>query len=273
MQGSSANNTRGLAVDPGDALPGTAATGPTASRSGDPGTDHVRLGGLSDALFAIVLTLLVLELRLPEVAALPAPGGLLTYFADLWPKLFSYFLTFMITAVYWLAHHRIVAHIERHDRRVLWLNLMFLLCVGLLPFPTALVGSYPDAFSWTVYSINMVAVGVTLTALWGYALAQGLTTPGLPRGYGRLLIARGLVTPGVFTLSAAVAWVSLPAAYLLLVLIMPVQRFFGREAAGSGAAARRALPQRGTLWWMLGFFPVALFVAWSLWVFVFYRAA
>src|SRR6185295_494998 len=101
-----------------------------------------RLEALSDALFAIVMTLLVLEIKVPDLPR-DAPA------ADLWhalrehrPIFFSFFFTFAFSAVYWVWHHAAFHQIRTADMRVVLLNLGFLMFVSLLPFSTAMLGAF-----------------------------------------------------------------------------------------------------------------------------------
>lgn len=222
--------------------------------------DPARLGGLSDALFAIVLTLLVLDIDVPD-RLLAQP---LAQAEALWPSLFGYMLTFVIAGIYWSLHHRIFTIIEHVDRRLIWINLMFLLGVGLLPFPTGLLSRETDAgftFAWTLYSVNLMLIGVTLTAFVGYAAAAGLLTPSVTREEIRDALVRNLIMPAVFALSAVVAQFNTSVATFVPILIMPAQ-FLWRSP--SHRARRRS---KGMRWMLLAFAPVFVFVAYSLWVF------
>ena len=99
-----------------------------------------RLLALSDGLFATVLTLLVLDLRVPEVLN-SAGGTIQDFISRTGPRLFSYLLTFLVSGNYWLTHHRDFDHIDGYDRGLLGYNLVFLLFIGLLPFSTASIGA------------------------------------------------------------------------------------------------------------------------------------
>jgi uncharacterized membrane protein len=229
---------------------------------GDAGlADPTRLAALSDGLFAIVLTLLVLDIDLPEGIA----GQPLEQARALWSQLFGYLLTFVIAGLYWVIHHRVFRDIERLDRRLPWLNLMFLLCVGLLPFPTRLLSSEAEsdfAFGWLAYSINMVLIGVTLAAIWGYAAAQGLISSKVDAPTIRRALARSLVTPGCFALSLAVLPFDVTLASYVPLLIAPVM-FLVRTP---GRVRERRSPA-AILWTLLAFSPIFLFVAYSVWLF------
>jgi uncharacterized membrane protein len=100
---------------------------------GDRGLD--RILALSDGVFAIAITLLVLNIEVPqipeELVSEELPGELL----DLWPKFLSYMIRFVVILFYWTAHHSIFGVIKDHDRGLIWLNSLFLMCVVFCPFP------------------------------------------------------------------------------------------------------------------------------------------
>jgi uncharacterized membrane protein len=98
----------------------------------------------SDAVFAIVMTLLILDIQVPEIppdlVSAELPGRVL----DLWPKFFSYVLSFLAVGTYWIAHHGTFRYIKSYDRNLISLNLLFLLSISFVPFPTALLGEYGE---------------------------------------------------------------------------------------------------------------------------------
>ncbi len=141
------------------------------------GTDLTRLRALSDGLFATVLTILVLDLKLPDLSPLVSQGDIRRAFDELAIRLFSYVLTFIVAGVSWMSHHNDFEYIERYNRRLLWYNLMFLLFVGLLPFSTAGLGNGLNAFSWSIYAMNIIAIGVMSALTWGYAYTHRLVNP------------------------------------------------------------------------------------------------
>ena len=138
--------------------------------------EPIRLVSLSDGLFATVLTLLVLDLRIPD--ALGGQSGDPTAFLrGIGPHLFSYLFTFFVAGIYWLAHHRNFDHVTDYDRSLLGYNLLFLLFVGLFPFSTAAVGlfSFKDTafpFYWAIYAGNIILAGIMLTVTWLYAVSH-----------------------------------------------------------------------------------------------------
>lgn len=241
--------------------PFTQATNLEEVRHSDPG----RLNALSDGLFAIVLTLLVLELKLPET---DSSSQLLGAFIALWPKLFSYFLTFLIAGLYWVIHHRMFGAIREVDPILLWINLMFLLPVGLLPFSTALVGSHGasnGSFSWALYAVNMMLIGLTLAAAWGYASVQGLLDPALSPLAVRHILIRTLITPAIFLLSFVAAFLAPAVAPYTPVLIGPAMWLVARRRP-----VRPPSSPRFTFWSIVAFAPVIVFALWTVWIIIFH---
>jgi uncharacterized membrane protein len=155
-----------------------------------------------------VLTLLVLDLRPPET------GAPLTYanLVSLWPKLFSFVLTFLVGGSYWTAHHADFDCIIGLDRSLLWLNLMFLLSVSLLPFTTGIIGEPADTVGWVLYALNMIAIGLGLAAVWGYANQAGMIRTTVSASYRRVATYRHFVIPIVFLISIPVAFLTTDVA-------------------------------------------------------------
>ena len=117
-----------------------------------------RLEAFSDGVFAIVITLLILDIRIPEVQPAVLPAALVTIL----PQLLTYVLSFFIVGLYWHLHHQVAAQVKQIDGAFIWLNLVWLLFVSVLPFPTALLGRYPlQPVPLTIYGINLILVNVT----------------------------------------------------------------------------------------------------------------
>ena len=102
--------------------------------------DLERLVFFSDGVMAIAITLLVVELSIP--AATEDVGDALL---DRWPQMLSFVLSFLVIGIFWMAHHRIFRYVANLDQRLIWLNLLFLMCVAFLPFPTAVLGDHDNS--------------------------------------------------------------------------------------------------------------------------------
>jgi uncharacterized membrane protein len=193
-----------------------------------------RLLALSDGLFATVLTLLVLDLKIPD--ALNTSGTNLTTFTR-WvgPHLFSYLMTFFVGGVYWLAHHRNFDRIVRYDRGLLGYNLLFLLFIGLFPFSTAAISQAGLTFSaypyyWAIYSANMILAGIMLNLIWLYAVSHELVNPGTTRQESRSIMMRQIINPAVFLLSIGAEFL-FPQSFLgpwFLLTLLPIQVLLDR---------------------------------------------
>ena len=96
-----------------------------------------RLVNFSDAVIAIAITLLVVQFSVP--AANEDVGAALL---DRWPQFLSFILSFFVIGIFWIAHHRIFRYVARVDQRLLWLNLLFLMCIAFMPYPTAVLGEH-----------------------------------------------------------------------------------------------------------------------------------
>jgi uncharacterized membrane protein len=130
-----------------------------------------RTEAFSDGVFAIAATLLVLELKVPHVE----PGGLLGALLEQWPSYATYVVSFLIIGIIWLNHHAVMERIRRVNRRLLFMNLVFLMVVALIPFPTALLADYlqeghDERLAAAVYSGTMALMGVSFGAVWAYAV-------------------------------------------------------------------------------------------------------
>ena len=113
-----------------------------------------RLEAFSDGVFAIVITLLILDIRFPEADYSQFWATL----NSLVPRLLAYVMSFIIIGLYWVAHHNSMHAVRKTDRNFLWLNILLLLCVSFIPFPTSLLGRYPfQAGPIIIYGISLIA--------------------------------------------------------------------------------------------------------------------
>ncbi len=131
-----------------------------------------RMEALADAIFAIVMTLLVLELKVPEVAhgVFHADDFMIALFG-LWPKFVAYVVSFWLLAFYWNSHHLMFGYLDTMDFKFVWRNFVFLMFIGLIPFSTALLGQEPFLqISQIIYALNLILCGVIVFGLWHYVI-------------------------------------------------------------------------------------------------------
>lgn len=188
-----------------------------------------RLIFFSDAVFAIAITLLVLEIRVPELA----PQNLAELperVFELWPKILSYVVSFLVIAAYWQSHHRMFRYIKRYDHRLMQLNILLLMFVAFIPFPTALLGEYGDLqFPAIFYAGILVVVGLLYIALWRHAtIHHRLVSPDLDPKIIRYSTARSLSTVVIFLVSIPISFINPTIATLCWGLVFFTNQFLPR---------------------------------------------
>ena len=192
-----------------------------------------RLVFFSDAVFAIAMTLLVIELHVPDLVGAVTSDVMLQALADLAPRLFAYALSFAVIGSYWLSHWRRYAFIRCADERLALLNLLLLGVVALIPFPTALIGEYGDlGVVAAFYAIVLAIGGLAGTATWLYAARAGLLVEGVTATEVRTGEWRGLSVPIVMLGSLILIPLFGPGpAELSWLLIIPLHWLIARAAA------------------------------------------
>ena len=170
----------------------------TVNLHGVPGNE--RLNAFSDGVFAIAITLLVLELKVPE--HLP-PGGVISSLLDMAPRFAGHVLSFIVLGVYWVGHHNVFLHIRHHNRTLLWLNIVFLMFVGAMPFFAGLLVQHSeDPNSLVAYCANLAVAGFGLDAIWWYATNQRrLVDKKIDAHLVRLFHRRILTAPAIYLVS------------------------------------------------------------------------
>ena len=204
----------------------------SASKSADPNvyTDETGLERLiffSDAVFAIAITLLALEIRLPTLPEEITNAELLAALGHILPKYLSFIISFLVIGSYWIVHHRAFRRIRRYDGSLLLLNLLLLMGVSFIPFPTAVIGEHANLVGTVFYAATMVIVGLLMAGVWLYAYAGGrLVEQPLDRSQFRSSLRRVLTPPVIFLLSIALAfWDPDLAKYSwLLIAFIPLLR-------------------------------------------------
>jgi uncharacterized membrane protein len=178
-----------------------------------------RVVAFSDAVMAVAITLLVLDLKLPEGvsdAQLPAALSASAH------NFGVYALSFIVIGLIWMGHHEQFSHIERVDGPMIWLNLLYLMTVGLIPFLTSLLGDHGSALPTSLYAATLVATSLLSAAMWWHACRNPeLMRPDVPAAVRREGVLAPLLTGAVFALSIVIAsvWGATPAQWSWLLLI------------------------------------------------------
>jgi uncharacterized membrane protein len=144
------------------------------------GVNKNRVELLTDGIFAVVMTLLVLEISVPQISSshdaidsAAAGTELLNGLFDLWPKLLSFAISFIILAIFWVGHHRLFHYIKHVNRTLIWINFMFLMATCFLPFSSSLLDEYSQQqISIFVFGANSIMIALLLYIQWWYATSH-----------------------------------------------------------------------------------------------------
>ncbi len=202
---------------------------------GPSGLSKHRIEALTDGVYAVALTLLVLELKLPheQIRTAPELAGALVH---LIPQFIAWLVSFLVLAIFWVASHRVFHWVRHVDGTLLWINLLSLLCASFLPFCSSLVGNFGGAFlSQAVYAVDMALLG--LVALWQIGHLERhpeLMDPPMPAGHVKAARIRCLGIVASAVLAIAISWADPrfgTAAFALMFLITRMSRRFERAPA------------------------------------------
>ena len=188
---------------------------------GDDEDPNARLLALSDGVIAVAITLLVLDIRLPEGFGTLDDAGLWAALVALWPRLLAYLLSFYVIANFWLSHRSKFNHIVKTDGRLMWINMLFLLTVGLVPFTTNLIAESGGTLATMIYAAMMVVSGLALAGIWEYAAVNKLIDPKLTKEERREHLQATLLTSLVFAVSIPLSVVHADTAKYFWIALWP----------------------------------------------------
>lgn len=189
-----------------------------------------RLMFFSDAVFAIAITILVLEIRLPAGWDTADSGQLLNILGSLWHKYLAYLISFWVIGIYWLSHHRKFLLIKKFDHALLSLNLLLLMVIAFIPFPTVVISENSSRTATVFYALVMALGGLVLALLWLHAASNHrLIVPHLSKQQQRRELSGILAMIAIFLLSIGLAFIAEDLVRLCWTLIIPVSLFLGRR--------------------------------------------
>jgi uncharacterized membrane protein len=182
-----------------------------------------RLEAFSDGVFAIAITLLVLEIPVPHVA----DSGLTDALLDQWPNYAAYVVSFAIIGIIWINHHAVFGYVTRVDRALLLLNLLLLLWIVLIPWPTSLLAEYmqtgggDEQAAALVYSLTMTLMGLSFGTIFVYITRRDElgTLARLDASERRARTRRFVIGAPIYALSILIALVSAPACLAVNALL------------------------------------------------------
>lgn len=207
-----------------------------------------RIEALSDGVFAIAMTILVLEFRVPDLPANAPNVEVVPALLALWPKFATYAVSFISLGVFWIGHHNMYHAIRRADRVLLWLNIMLFMFVSFLPFSTSVLNAFSQSqVAPLFFGANITIIGWLLFFQWAYASSQPeMMAPSIPAEYRALVRSRTLTVPVVTTLTMLIAFWSVEISLVIYLVTLPLYMLpgkFPRHATASlEPAAEPKLP-------------------------------
>lgn len=207
-----------------------------------------RLAFFSDAVFAIAMTLLIIEIKVPEIdPAEISEKAFGSALLALYPKFMGYFFSFFIIGLYWFVHHDMFGYLVNYNGKLIWLNIVFLFSIVLMPFSTAVYSEYSSPAyimlisPYAFYVANICLSGILNYWMWGFIgnPKNGLAGEFPTKNYVRKARVRALIMPGVFLLSLLVAVLIHPAIARFVLFLIPVFMSLTKKVKESAPARQQ----------------------------------
>jgi uncharacterized membrane protein len=191
-----------------------------------------RVEALADGIFAVAMTLLVLDVHPPAVQQ--PPGD---WFFSQWPRLFAYALSFMLLGVYWVSHHAHFQYIKRTNRTLLWINIVFFLFISLIPFSTSWLADSinleyikPTSAGTTAlicYGLHLIVIAALIALHWWYGSTNPLLTGGKAsdRHFNLSVYRRIAISPVICLVAIGFSFI-LPIVSLICYTLIPIVYIF-----------------------------------------------
>jgi uncharacterized membrane protein len=179
-----------------------------------------RIAALSDGIFAVAMTLLVLDLRVPTAEAIHSEHDLWHALVLLSPRLVIFLMSVMTIGIFWVGQQTQLNHFARADRNLAWIHIAFLCCVSLTPFTTSLLAEFIHyRTALLVYWFNILLLGTTLFWSWSYATRQHLLSDDLPENIHPAVIRRIVVAQSLYAAGAALCFFNTYYSIAAIVLV------------------------------------------------------
>lgn len=202
------------------------------------GTNVERIAGLSDALFAIALTIMVLEIRVPQSLGISTEAELMAALRHLAPRVLTYLLSFMTVGIFWVGQQTFLNHIRMVDRHLTWLELAYLATIAVMPFSTGLLAEFITfRTALLLYWTNILATGLVGLATLRYAKRAGFVIDGSGEEAIHAIGRRLIVGQTLYAFGALLCLVN---TYWSIGFIVLVQLYFA--VAPGGLPRRKAQP-------------------------------
>ena len=182
--------------------------------------DVGRIAALSDGIFAVAATLLVLEVHTPESADIHTEAQLLAALTALAPRLLTWLLSLMTLGIFWVGQQTQLNQLSRADRDLSWLHYAFLAVITVLPFSTRLLAEFMTfRVAFVFYWANIALAGLSIYITWAFAERAKLIREDAPPGVARAICRRIVIAQSLYAVAALVGLFNVQAGIALIVLI------------------------------------------------------
>jgi len=186
-----------------------------------------RIMSFSDGVFAVAITLLVLSIKLPIVPQSAADQKLPHEILKLIPIFEAYIISFLIIGLFWIGHHQVFSRFRRHDRGLLWLNLVFLMTIVFIPFPTSLLSEYSTSrTAFIFYAVSLSLSAIMMTFMLWYGAHNNRLMDVVDSKFYRRFSFGYLDMAAIFLLSIPFSYLNVRFAKYFWLLIIPTNWYF-----------------------------------------------
>jgi uncharacterized membrane protein len=205
-----------------------------------------RIEALNDGLFAIAMTILVLEFKVPNLPHNAPNVQVIPALLKLWPEFLAYAVSFISLGVYWIGHHHMYHCIRRVDRVMLWLNIFFFMFVSFLPFATSILNAFKEAqIAPVLFGANISIIGWILYLQWIYAGSRrDMLAPFVTPRYRDVVHRRMLVVPAITTGTMLICFWSSELSLAIYLLALPLYMLPGKLDSPQEVRLEQDSPQK-----------------------------
>ncbi|NEX93591.1 TMEM175 family protein [Caulobacter sp. 17J65-9] len=184
------------------------------------GSGVERLAALSDGLFAIAMTLIVLQIEVPDPGQIRSEAQLLHALVALTPRVVTYLMSFLTLGIFWVGQQTQLNQLARSDRNLTWLHLGFLAATATMPFSTGLLAEFMAyRLALVIYWLNIAWLGMALYATWAYAVRAGVLKPDVSEEISVAVKRRIVVAQSLYAIGAALCLIHPGASIAFLFLV------------------------------------------------------
>ncbi|MFP4497644.1 MAG: TMEM175 family protein [Vulcanimicrobiota bacterium] len=189
-----------------------------------------RIVTLSDGIFSIVMTLLILNVKFPDMKRL-SEEELYIYLTSLMPELIIYIYSFLVLGIFWITHHKIYHYIKETDIALLWLSIFYLMFLAILPFSTDIAGVHGDHnLAVIIFLSNLFLVQVLITIVWKYASDKHrLVDDSLNIKYIKITREKNNLVALIFFIALIISFFNVTIPYYITYSIPLVTRYYKRN--------------------------------------------